>query len=119
MRSSAAQLDLLSYAPPRAVQVAAAAVHAESELPGWKADAVAWIRAYSGLHAEFVSEDCSDAGYDAGVLKPIEPRAWGHLYRYCADRGWIARSEKAGWSKKRASNTTLWVSLHPNFAGRK
>lgn len=99
----------------RAPQASAAAAHAEEQLPGWKADAVAWIRAYSALHAEFVSEDCTDAGYAAGVLKPIEPRAWGHLYRYCADRNWIVKSEKAGWSKKRASNTSLWISLHPNF----
>lgn len=111
------QLDLLEYEPPRAAQIAAAAAHAEEELPGWKADAVAWIRAYSGLHAEFVSEDCTDAGYVAGILEPGEPRSWGFLYRYCAARGWIVKSEKAGWSKKRASNTTLWVSRHPNFAG--
>jgi hypothetical protein len=111
-----AQLDLLAYVPPRAVQVEAAAEHAEAELPGWKADAVAWVRAYSGLHIEFVSEDCTDAGYEAGILKISEPRAWGQIYRYCASRGWIKKSEKAGWSKKRASNTTLWVSVHPNFA---
>lgn len=111
-----AQLNLLEYVPPRATQAASAAAHAEDALEGWKADAVSWIRAYSARHAEFVSEDCTDAGYLAGIMEPPEPRAWGHMYRYCAARKWIEKSKVAGWSKKRASNTTLWISIHPNFA---
>jgi hypothetical protein len=111
------QLNFDDYKPVRSARVIAAAVHADEALEGWSADAVAWIRAYSALHRTFVSEDCTDAGYEAGILKPAEPRAWGQCYRYCSTHDWIAKSDAAGWSKKRASPTILWVSQHPNFAG--
>jgi hypothetical protein len=110
-----AQLDLLEYTPPRAMQVDAVAAHAEENLPGWKRQAAAWIRKYSATHYEFVSEDCTDAGYEAGVPAPTDPRAWGHMYRYC-DKAGIIRNAGTGRSKKRASPTTLWHSCHPNFA---
>lgn len=112
------QLSFDDYKPARSAQVIAAALHAEEAIEGWNADAVAWIRAYSALHRTFVSEDCTDAGYAAGVARPSEPRAWGHMYRYCShpDRAWIEKSEKQGWSKKRGSPTILWVSRHSNFA---
>jgi hypothetical protein len=115
----AQQLSFDDYKPVRSARVIAAALHNEENLEGWSADAVAWIRAYSAKHRTFVSEDCTDAGYEAGILKPAEPRAWGQMYRYCAhpDRCWIEKDEhNPGWSKKRASHTTLWISRHPNFA---
>jgi hypothetical protein len=119
MQPSPQQLSFDDYKPARSARVIAAAVHNESELEGWSADAVAWIRAYSALHRTFVSEDCTDAGYAAGILRPTEPRAWGQMYRYCAhpDRAWIEKSDAAGWSKKRCSPTILWISRHSNFAG--
>jgi len=110
------QLDFDDYKPARSTRVIAAAVHADEALEGWTADAVAWIRAYSALHRTFVSEDCTDAGYEAGISRPLEPRAWGMAYRYCSQHDWIKKSDAAGWSKKRCSPTILWTSLHPNFA---
>lgn len=113
------QLNFDDYKPVRSARVIAAAVHADEALEGWSADAVAWIRAYSALHRTFVSEDCSDAAYVAGISSPPDGRAWGQMYRYCShiDRGWIEKSDVPGRSRKRASFTTLWVSKHPNFAG--
>ncbi|MES2030875.1 MAG: hypothetical protein V4477_16970 [Pseudomonadota bacterium] len=114
------QLSFDDYRPVRSARVIAAALHNEEKIEGWSADAVAWIRAYSALHRTFVSEDCTDEGYRAGILHPPEPRAWGFAYRYCAhlDRAWIVKSEAAGWSKKRASPTILWLSQHPNFSSQ-
>jgi hypothetical protein len=111
-------MDLFELADALRARDAAAnlaAAHAEESLTGWQAMAVAWILKYSETHYEFVSEDCTDAGYAAGIPRPNEPRAWGAMYRYCASH---SHTEKAGngWSIKRASPTTLWRSRHPSFS---
>lgn len=101
---------LFDWTPPRAAQVESVCAHAEENLPGWKMFALGMVRRYARDHQEFVSEDCTDWAYENGLVKPKDPRAMGQIYREAAKAGVIAKSPKGGWSKKRASPTTLWSS---------
>lgn len=99
----------------RVTAIETVASHAEENLPGWKIQAVEYVRRYSAMHLEFISEDCTDWAYENGLAKPHDPRAMGQIYRVAAKAGMI-RKHGYGRSVKRASPTVLWRSLHPNFA---
>lgn len=111
--------DLFEFATALAERDAGilqAAQHADEVHPGWTDEARGHVKRYAATHREFISEDCSDAAYAAGLAHPSDPRAWGKVYRAEAKAGTICKAGY-GHSKKRASPTVLWASRHPNFKG--
>ncbi len=116
MHSSAP--SLVDWTPPeRTAAIESVASHAEENIPGWKDQALEYVRRYAAMHREFISEDCTDWAYANGLARPHDPRAFGRVYRDAAKRG-VIRKAGYGRSVKRASPTVLWESRHPNFAGR-
>jgi hypothetical protein len=102
----------------RAAEIETVAAHADENHAGWTDEARKHVQSYTATHREFISEDCSDAAYASGLPHAHDPRAWGQVYRAEAKAGTIKKAkDRFGWSVKRASPTTLWVSLHPNFKG--
>jgi hypothetical protein len=108
--------SLFDWTPPeRAAAIEIVAQHADENHSGWTEEARAHVRSYAATHREFISEDCSDAAYAAGLMVPHDARAWGKVYRAEAKAGSICKAGY-GHSKKRASPTVLWRSCHSNFA---
>jgi hypothetical protein len=67
----------------RDAAIAQVDAHADDE---WKRYALGFIAELSGQMAEFTTDDL----WDAGLIKPREPRALGPVMRRAAKRGLIA-----------------------------
>lgn len=103
--------DLDAARAARDAGMAQAAQHAEDLQPKWGDLALARIRAYAAMHAEFISEDCTDWAASQGFTSPADPRAWGAPFQKAARLG-IIRKVGYGVSQRRhLSPTPLWRSL--------
>ena len=92
--------------------IAAAAEHQERESVGWTELAAAFIHRYARTHREFISEECTEASREYGLIQPENQKAWGQPFRLAAKRGYIKKHpDKLGVSKRRhLSPCPLWVS---------
>lgn len=109
-------LDICARNLAKAKEVAGserAAKRAEEFQEGWIALALAFVDLYRQTHrgTRFMTEDVRDAYTKAGKLTPPDDRAWGHVMRAAAARGFI---RKAGFAPSVSSNNSpkvQWEAL--------
>jgi hypothetical protein len=85
--------------------------HAEDEQPGWSERAYAFLVNYARTHADFISEDVSDAAIAAGEPQPPTLRAWGQIYRRAAKNDVIIQTGIGRSRRRHASVCPRWSSL--------
>jgi hypothetical protein len=91
--------------------------HADDTHRGWNDRAYDFLVGFASTHAEFISEDVSDASRLAGFPQPPTLRAWGSVYRR-AIRNDVIVQVGAGRSRLRhASICPRWGSLLCKAAG--
>jgi hypothetical protein len=85
--------------------------HAEAANDGWKHEAYTFLLQFCRSHAEFISEDVSDAHERLGYPQPPTKRAWGALYTKAAREGYIAQCGMGRSRLRHASICPKWRSL--------
>ncbi len=61
--------------------------HAELDKPGWKANALEFVKLYQPM--EYMTEDLRQFAYERGLPRPPHERAWGAVMVAAAKLGWI------------------------------
>lgn len=108
------QLDLIEMiqaVEARERGMAQSLEHAEREHFDWADQAYEFLRTYAKGHAEFISEDVSDASKAAGFPQPPTDRAWGMIYRRAIKRGVIIQVGTGRSRRRHASICPRWGSL--------
>jgi hypothetical protein len=102
--------DAATARAERDAGIANAAAGAEHDAPGWGDLALEWIRSYALTHASFISEECTAASVEWGLVQPANPKSWGLPFRMAARDGIIKRDGFGVSNRRHCSPTPLWRS---------
>ncbi len=97
----------------RAAGMLRAEMTAERHSPGWKDEALEWVRRYALANEGFHCEEVLLMAASFGFVAPASPRAWGPVMTLAAKQGYVLSQ---GPRKKRSAGShqtpaVWWKSL--------